>query len=365
MTDATHQGVIPADAVSLADYQRLASKRLSAQNLAYLNGGAGSERTLRANTEAWGEASLWPRVLRKFDHADTRTTILNRRLASPLLIGPTAYHKLFHPEGEIATATAASALRTPYIVSTQASTSVEDIANQADGTPLWFQLYIQHDKDFTKQLIRRVEQAGYEAIVLTVDAPVHGIRNAEQRSGFRLSDAVEAVNLRDLPAPPQSASAFDPALLAAIPSWQDVAWLRELTTLPIFIKGILHPADAVEAIDHGADGLIVSNHGGRTLDQLPATRSALPHIVAAVEKKVPVLVDGGIRCGSDVLQALALGADAVLLGRPILHGLTTAGAAGVAHVLKLLQHELEVAMLLTGCRDLSEAPAILSHSSHF
>lgn len=363
MPDATPTslaGAIPPDAVSLADYERLAAKRLSAQNLAYLNGGAADQRTLAANSESWGTQTLWPRVLREFDQADTRATILNRRLASPLLIGPTAYHKLFHPEGEIATATAASALRTPYIVSTQSSTSVEAIAGQAAGMPLWFQLYIQHDKDFTKQLVRRVEKVGYEAIVLTVDAPVHGIRNAEQRSGFRLSDAVEPVNLRGLPAPPQSASAFDPALLAAIPGWKDVAWLRELTTLPIFIKGILHPADATKAIDHGADGIIVSNHGGRTLDQLPATRIALPHIVEAVEKKVPVLVDGGIRRGTDVLQAIALGANAVLLGRPVLHGLTAAGAAGVAHVLTLLQHELEVAMLLTGCRTLGEAPHILN-----
>ncbi|BDS08288.1 alpha-hydroxy-acid oxidizing enzyme [Oceaniferula spumae] len=351
---------IPADAVSLADYERLASKRLIAKNLAYLNGGAADMRTLTANTESWNKQSLWPRVLRDFEKANTQTTLLGRKLNSPVLIAPTAYHKLFHPEGELATATAASALRVPYIVSTQASVKLEDIAEKAGGMPLWFQLYIQHDKDFTKNLVRRAEKAGYEAIVLTVDAPVHGIRNDEQRSGFSLPANVEPVNLRGLTPLPKTQSAFDSTLLASLPTWKDVEWLKSITSLPVLIKGILHPADATMAIEYGADGIMVSNHGGRTLDQLPSTRETLPHIVKAVAGKVPVLVDGGIRRGTDVLQAIALGADAVLLGRPVIHGLTTAGAAGVAHVLKLVQHELEVAMLLTGCRNLSEASSTLT-----
>lgn len=350
---------IPADAVSLADYERLSQERIDAASLAYLQGGAADQKTLAANTDSWGNAQLWPRVLGELNNANTTTSVLGMNMDSPVMIAPTAYHRLFHPQGELATAAAASALNIPFIVSTQASTPIEDIAAQAGGSPLWFQLYIQHDRDFTAQLVKRAESAGYQALVLTVNAPINGIRNHEQRTGFQLPAGVEAVNLRGMRPAPAMNHALDSNFTAKLPTWKDIAWLKSISSLPVIIKGILHPQDALLAMEHGADAIIVSNHGGRTLDLLPPTKTALPLVAKAIGKQIPILVDGGIRRGTDVLQAIALGADAVLLGRPILHGLSVAGATGVAHVLRLIQHELEVAMLLTGCKDLTDAPSVL------
>ncbi|MGJ8671324.1 alpha-hydroxy acid oxidase [Rubritalea sp.] len=346
---------IPHDAVSLADYQRLSNQILDSSSLAYLNGGAADQHTLTANSKAWSSAQLWPRVLSDKHATDTKVTLFGNQYESPVLIAPTAYHKLFHPEGELATAAAAAALNIPFIVSTQASSGIEEIAACAPGAPQWFQLYIQHDREFTARLVERATSANYQAIVLTVDAPINGIRNAEQRAGFKLPQGVEAINLRGMRTPPAPCSALDPHFTAGLPSWKDIAWLKSLTHLPIILKGILHPLDAQLAIDHGADAIIVSNHGGRTLDQVPSTQNALPHIAKQVNGQLPILVDGGIRRGTDVLHALALGADAVLIGRPIIHGLSVAGATGVAHVLKLIQHELEVAMLLGACTRLADA----------
>ena len=244
------------------------------------------------------------------------------------------------------------------MVSTQASVELEAIAAQAQA-PLWFQLYIQPDREFTAALIRRAESAGYQALVLTVDAPVNGVRNREQRAGFALPAGVEAVNLRGMrplqaQADSQNSSLLlGGPLLAAAPTWADLTWLREQTRLPILLKGVMSGVDAEQALAAGVDGLIVSNHGGRTLDGLPATIDVLPEIAAAVQGRVPLLLDGGIRRGSDILKALALGADAVLVGRPYVFGLAAAGAVGVAHVLQLLRAELEVAMALTGCADLA------------
>ena len=231
--------------------------------------------------------------------------------------------------------------------------------------PLWFQLYLQHDRGFTQALVQRAEAAGYEALVLTVDAPASGVRDRERRAGFRLPPGIAPVNLAGLPPPPQAGlhsgqSALFDDLLRHAPTWDDVAWLRSITRLPVLLKGILHPADARQALSAGVAGLIVSNHGGRTLDTAPPTATALPRVAEAVAGAVPVLVDGGIRRGTDVLKALALGASAVLVGRPAVWGLANAGAAGVAHVLRVLRDELEVAMALTGCATLADAsPALL------
>ena len=231
--------------------------------------------------------------------------------------------------------------------------------------PLWFQLYLQHDRGFTQALVQRAEAAGYEALVLTVDAPTSGIRDRERRAQFRLPPGIGPVNLAGLqpaPAPqlqPGQSALFD-GLLHQAPTWDDIAWLRSITRLPVLLKGVLHPADATQAVAAGAAGVIVSNHGGRTLDTAPPTAVALPRVAQAVAGAVPVLVDGGIRRGTDVLKAMALGASAVLVGRPAVHGLAHAGAAGVAHVLRLLRDELEVAMALTGCKTLADAPAALS-----
>ena len=255
------------------------------------------------------------------------------------------------------------------VLSTQASVSLESVAQAVlpdpGRGPLWFQLYLQPDRGFTQALVQRAEAAGYEALVLTVDAPTSGVRDRERRAGFRLPPGVGPVNLAGLQAPaspplsPGQSALFD-GLLHHAPTWDDIAWLQSITRLPVLLKGVLHPADARQAVSVGAAGLIVSNHGGRTLDTAPATATALPRVVQAVGGAVPVLVDGGIRRGTDVLKAMALGASAVLVGRPAVWGLANAGAAGVAHVLRLLRDELEVAMALTGCATLAEAtPALL------
>jgi 4-hydroxymandelate oxidase len=245
---------------------------------------------------------------------------------------------------------------------------LEDVAQRmlddADRGPLWFQLYLLPDRAFVQRLVQRVEAAGYEALVLTVDAPVQGTRDCERRAGYRRPAQFQAVNLagRVVPPPtelqPGQSALFDDLLLHA-PTWDDIAWLRSITRLPVLLKGITHPRDARLAIEHGAAGVIVSNHGGRTLDTLPATAELLPAVVRAVAGQIPVLVDGGIRRGTDVLKAMALGAAAVLVGRPVLHGLANSGAVGVAHVLRLLRDELEIAMALTGCRDLSDCAEVL------
>lgn len=345
--DSTPLNRIPPDVVALADYERLARETLDPAAWAYFSGGAADEITLAANRSAFDRLRIHPRVMAEMQGANTRVKLLGETLAHPILVAPTASHRLAHPEGEAATVLGAAAMDTPVVVSTEASVSLESLSGTV-GARLWFQLYLQQDRRFTLDLVRRAEQAGYRAIVLTVDAPVNGVRNREQRAGFALPPGIEAMNLRGLSAPPPVATVFDPEYLAALPSWKDVETLRAATRLPLLLKGILSPGDARRACEAGADGIIVSNHGGRTLDTLPASIDALPRVVGAVAGKVPVLLDGGIRRGTDVFKALALGASAVLVGRPVLHGLAVAGATGVAHVLKILLTELEIAMLLAG-----------------
>jgi 4-hydroxymandelate oxidase len=342
--------------VTLADHERSAQERLDPGAWAYLFGGAADEITLRDNEAAWQRLRLRPRVLQPLAQGHTRLALLGRTLEHPILIAPMAYQRLAHPLGEQASALAAAMQGAGYVLSTQASVPMEDIAslvlNEPTRGPLWFQLYWQADRGWTRELIRRAEASGFEALVLTVDAPVQGVRDRERRARFRLPAGVGAINLplhaRETAA---HASLFD-SLLSFCPDWDELNWLRSETRLPILLKGISHPDDARLGIDHGASGLIVSNHGGRTLDTMPATASLLPEVVAAVAGRVPVLVDGGIRRGTDVFKAIALGASAVLAGRPVLHGLASGGAMGVAHVLRLLRDELEIAMALCGCRTL-------------
>jgi 4-hydroxymandelate oxidase len=250
------------------------------------------------------------------------------------------------------------------VLSTQASILLELVAKaflgEAQRGPLWFQLYLQHDRGFTRELVQRAERAGYEALVLTVDAPTSGARDRERRAGFGLPPQVSAVNLEGLrpPSPialqPGQSALFD-GLLATAPTWDDVAWLKSITRLPVLLKGILHPGDARQAAALQVAGIVVSNHGGRTLDTTPATAAVLPRIIQAVAGAMPVLVDGGLRRGTDILKAMALGASAVLVGRPYVYGLANAGALGVAHVLRLLRDELEIAMALCGCPTLAQA----------
>jgi 4-hydroxymandelate oxidase len=364
---------LPEDAVALADHERYARQRLDDPAWAYFSGGAADEITLRANRSAWDGLTLQPRVLRSLSGGHTRTTLLGRTLAHPILLAPVAYQCLAHPDGERASAYAAAALGAGMVLSTQASTPLEEVAqiflDDPGRGPLWFQLYLQHDRGFTRALVQRAEAAGYEALVLTVDAPASGARDRERRAGFRLPPGMTAVNLAGLAPPPSLPQAADgtrllcQGLVEHAPTWDDVQWLQSHTRLPVLLKGVLHPQDALQAAALGVAGLIVSNHGGRTLDTAPASAHALARIADALQGALPLLVDGGIRRGTDVLKALALGASAVLLGRPAVYGLATAGATGVAHVLRLLIDELEIAMALTGCATPAQASRALLESA--
>lgn len=369
MTPLPARHTIPPGLVTLADHEQHARTQLDDNAWAYFSGGAADEISLRANRSAWDALPLWPRMLRPLAGGHTRVPLLGRTLAHPILLAPVAFQRMAHPDGELAMAYAAAALGAGVVLSTQASVSLESVAQAVlpdpGRGPLWFQLYLQPDRGFTQALVQRAEAAGYEALVLTVDAPTSGVRDRERRAGFRLPPGVSPVNLAGLQTPaspplsPGQSALFD-GLLHHAPTWDDIAWLQSITRLPVLLKGVLHPADARQAVSVGAAGLIVSNHGGRTLDTAPATATALPRVVQAVDGAVPVLVDGGIRRGTDVLKAMALGASAVLVGRPAVWGLANAGAAGVAHVLRLLRDELEVAMALTGCATLAQAtPALL------
>ena len=346
---------------SLRDVEAAAHQRLPAGVWAYLNAGAADGLSASWNARAFDRIALLPRVLRPAGGGSTALQLHGRRHAHPLLIAPTAFHALAHPEAERATALAAAALQTPYVVSTQASVELEAVAAAAHGGVLWFQLYWQ-GREVSLDLLRRAERAGYQALMLTVDAPIQGLRHEDQRRGFAWPAGVHAANLvpyagtraGEGAALAAGQSLFGHPLLAGMAGWDDVAWLAAKTRLPLWLKGVLNPDDVQPALDAGVAGLVVSNHGGRALDSAVAVLDALPDVVAAVGGRVPVLADGGIRRGTDVLKALALGADAVLIGRPVLHGLALAGAPGVAHVLNLLRHELEAAMVLAGCRSLAE-----------
>ena len=356
---------IPDGVVTLADHESHARTRLDDNAWAYFSGGAGDEITLRGNRSAWDGLQLHPRILRPLAGGHTRTQLLGNTLAHPILLAPVAYQCLAHPDGELATAHAAAALGAGMVLSTQSSVALESVAqailsasNQPSRGPLWFQHYMLHDRGFTKELVQRAEAAGFEALVVTVDAPTHGYRDRERRANFRLPVGVTAVNLAGLPPPnavlqPGQSALFD-GLLVNSPTWADIAWLQSITRLPILLKGVLHEADARQAADRGLAGVIVSNHGGRTLDTVPATAHVLPRMVQALAGDIPVLVDGGIRRGTDVFKAIALGATAVLIGRPYVYGLANAGAVGVAHVLRLLRDELEIAMALCGCKTLAQ-----------
>jgi 4-hydroxymandelate oxidase len=355
---------LPDGVATLDDHARHAEGRLTRNAHAYFDGGAGDERTVRNNRAHWDALQLLPRVLRDLRGGHTRTQLLGRSLPHPILLAPVAYQRMAHPDGELASAHAAETLGAGMVLSMQASVPLEAVARvmlaAPERGPLWFQLYMQHDRGFVRDLVERVERAGYEALVLTVDAPVHGARDRERRVGFQLPSGVSAVNLasiRRTPAPLQAGNlrGLCDGLIDIAPTWKDIAWLQQQTRLPIWIKGVLHPDDAVLARDAGMAGVIVSNHGGRTLDTAVPTAWALPRIADAISGTMPILVDGGIRRGTDVLKAIALGASAVLIGRPYIYGLANAGAVGVAHVLRLLRDELEIAMALAGCARLADA----------
>lgn len=354
MSPPPRMQAVPDGVVTLQDHALHARNALPGDLWAYFCGGAADEMTLHANKAAWDALSLLPRVLRGAD-PDMRTTLLGRPLAHPLLLAPVAFQALAHPDGEMASGHAAAAQGAGFVLPTQSSIPMEAVgqalAKDGDRGPLWFQLYPQADAGVTRDLLARAAAAGFEAIVLTVDAPVQGARDRQRRTGFRLPEGA-AANLRPYPGTRAKANLH----------WPDLEDIVAATDLPVLAKGILHPDDARQALAAGARGVIVSNHGGRTLDTAVATATALPAVVEALGGRAPVLVDGGIRRGTDVLKALALGADAVLVGQPLVWGLATAGAMGVAHVIRLLLDELAMAMVLTGCRTLDDAAGVLLQS---
>ena len=338
---------------SLDDFETIARTCMTPMAYDYVAGGAGDEHTLGWNRDAYRNIQLRARVLVDVSHIDTRLTLFGQTLPFPILLSPTAYHKLAHPEGELATVRGAGQAGATMIVSSFATTGIEDVARAATR-PLWLQIYGQSDRGFTRALVERAEAAGCQALCLTVDTPVLGARNREARAGFALPAGLSRVNLEGLAGVSANAShrpaegqmystVLDPAL-----TWKDVEWLRGFAKVPVLLKGVLDAEDARHAVEAGVAGLIVSNHGARNLDTVPATVTALPRVAESVAGRIPILVDGGIRRGTDVLKALALGATAVGIGRPCLFGLAVNGANGVARVIDILRNEFEIAMALTG-----------------
>jgi 4-hydroxymandelate oxidase len=341
---------------TVADFRLAASKVAEPQAWEYLEGGAGDGCTAEENRAAFARLRLWPRVLRDVSEIDAGVDLFGRRHPSPILLAPTGYHKLFHPGGELAVVRAANRTRATLVAATFSTTALEEMAAAAKE-PLWFQLYIQPDRAFTRRLIQRAEACGCEAIVITVDIPVNGPRDRELRAGFQLPPGVIRENLRELGSYTAGASHrpissdIYTAVRACDATWDDIERIRSEAKIPVLIKGVLHPDDAREALRRGVDGLIVSNHGGRSLDTVPATADVLPDIVAALGGRIPVLVDGGIQRGTDVVKALALGASAVLIGRAYLWGLIAGGEQGAARVIEILQTETRMTLGLLGQAD--------------
>lgn len=355
--------------INLFEYESLARKHLSQMALDYFASGAWDEVTLADNRAAFARYKLRPRVLVDVSRRELSTTLLGQPLPMPILVAPMAFQCLASPEGELATARAAAEVGAGMVLSTLSTKSLEEVAiasNLLGQSCLWFQLYIHRDRGLTRALVERAEAAGFNALCLTVDAPLLGRRERDQRHEFSLPSGMELANLVALSdmkiphTPGESglfayvAQQFDPSL-----TWRDVEWLQSLTPLPVAAKGILRGDDALRAVEYGVKAVIVSNHGGRQLDGAIATIDALSEVVTAVGDQVEVLVDGGVRRGADVLKALALGAKAVLVGRPVLWGLAVEGETGVRHVLELLQNELEVAMALSGCATIPAIDASL------
>lgn len=341
--------------LNLHDLEPLAQEKLPAPIFDFIAGGAEDEVTLRANRAAFEAITFRPRVLVDVSKIDTSTTVLGQALPFPVMLAPVAMHKLVHPHGEEATARAANSAGTVMILSTMSSVSIEDVAAAADG-PKWFQLYCYSEKGVTERLVKRAEAAGFRALCLTVDVPRLGRRERDLRHVLEFppdvipQNFVQEIDMSSIPLKSQGSaiSAYAASLMDQTLTWDTIAWLKSITSMPVIVKGILTPEDAVLAADHGAAAIVVSNHGGRQLDSSPASIAVLPEIVDAVGSRVDVVMDGGVRRGTDVLKALALGAKAVLIGRPYIWGLAASGESGVSQVLSLLRIELEWAMALCG-----------------
>jgi isopentenyl diphosphate isomerase/L-lactate dehydrogenase-like FMN-dependent dehydrogenase len=326
--------------LNVHDYEALARERLDENAWEYFRGGAGDETTLRENRAAFDRLKLRPRVLVDIGSVDTRTTVLGTEIPAPLLVAPVALQKLAHPDGEAATARAAAAAGTIMALSSSASMRPGAVADAAPGGPRWFQVYVFNDRGVTQALIDEACAHGYSALILTVDAPILGRREGALRIGFTIPDEIELAG-----------DIFGD--LDGSVTWRDLEWLAG-HGLPVVLKGVVTAADARLAVEHGAAAVVVSNHGGRQLDGVPATIESLQEVAEAVDGRAEVLLDSGVRRGVDVLRALALGARATLIGRPIVYGLAVDGEAGVAAVLELLQREIELGLKLLGCASVAD-----------
>ena len=322
---------------------------------------------MQRNRAAYDDYEIWPHMLVNVSQLDLRVELLGLQLPTPILVAPTAYQRLAHEGGELAMAQGAAEAGSLMVVSTLATTRLEQVAEASAG-PKWFQLYVHRDRGFTRALVERAAAAGYRALMLTVDTPLLGRRLADERNGFALPPGLSMANLVDaresVPLSGSALASYCAARHDAALTWKDLDWLRSLTTLPILVKGILRADDAVRAVECGVGGIVVSNHGARQLDGTPATIDALAAVCAKVAGRCPVLLDGRIRWGTDVLKALGLGAKAVLVGRPALWGLAVGGREGVARVLNLLRAELERAMALAGCPSLQALGSDLIRHRH-
>ena len=347
--------------INLHHYEAEAQRILSPAAWGYFHGGAGDEITVRENRAAFERIFLRPRALVDVSQRDLSTTVLGQHWDVPIAVAPMALQGLAHPEGDLASARAAAHVGAIMILSTAATRSIEEVATARQTAPQWFQLYVNRDRGLTQSLVQRAHAAGYSALVLTADTPIVGRRErdfahkVDLPPGMVLANLTEAMRAYSGDAPDPSgflqyfSNQVDPSI-----SWKDVDWLATLSPLPIVVKGILRGDDAQRALDHGVRGIIVSNHGGRQLDGAVATVTALPEVVAAVDGRCDVLMDGGVRRGVDIVRAIALGAQAVLIGRPVLWGLALDGEAGARHVLNLLRAEFSLAMALCGCKTIAE-----------
>lgn len=350
MTSSTETSII-----NLLELEALAKDRLPQAAFDYYVSGANDEITLRENREAFSRIFLRPKMLVDVSNRDLSATVLGEKISMPIIVAPMAFQQLAHPEGELAMTRAAGKAGTIMTLSTLATCSIEEVGQAATG-PLWFQLYVYKDRGITRSLVERAEAAGFKAIVLTVDSPILGRRERDVKNRFHLPPNLSVKNLmnaamHEIPtdATGSGLAAYISSLYDTALTWKDVEWLRSITKLPVLVKGVLRGDDAVRSVEHGASGIIVSNHGGRQLDTVPATITVLPEIVEAVRGKAEVLVDGGIRRGTDVLKAIAYGAKAVLVGRPLIWGLAIDGQNGAGLALELLRQELDLALALSGC----------------
>lgn len=347
MTHHAYSNSIAADIQTAVDYLPYAEERLSKESWQYLQSGTGHGLSSDRNCKAFEAVNLMPRPLSDVRGGNTQIELFGQSFSHPVILAPLAYQRLFHPDGEVASVMASSAQGGQMVVSSLASQTLEMMIEVADQS-LWFQLYWQTDRDSTLRLVKRALNSGYSAVMFTVDAPV-------KQAAIVLPKEISAVNLEAPIALAQqitSESVVFDGWMKQAPTWDDLQWLREQITVPLIIKGILHPEDAERAVNFGCDAIVVSNHGGRVLDGVPTSLQMLPEITRAISGKAKILFDSGIRSGQDVFKALALGADAVMVGRPYIWGLASGGALGVAHVIRLMRDELEMTMALSGTKNL-------------